>query len=307
VTDSAPEGKPESGVLVRRPAGRPSRFGAPGAARYCWAVSTVVVVPTYQEAGNIERLCRGVREWLPEAALLIVDDNSPDGTADLAYSIGASTGGVEVLRRAGKAGLGAAYRHGFRHALDAGYDVIVQMDADLSHDPAVLPDLVAGLETGADVVVGSRYVPGGSVPNWTWFRRTLSSWGNTYASRMLRLSINDATTAFRAYRASVLERIDIDGTRANGYLFQIETAFRIASAGVPVSEIPITFHDREAGHSKMAVWRTMLETELRVTWWGLSLRAPGLSDRFRITRLGRWLESRVRPSDAPGAHLPGDG
>jgi dolichol-phosphate mannosyltransferase len=270
-------------------------------------VSTVVVVPTYQEAGNIERLCRGVREALPDASLLVVDDNSPDGTAELAEKLGQELGGVEVLRRPGKAGLGAAYRHGFRHALDAGHDVIVQMDADLSHDPAVLPELVEGLDRGADVVVGSRYVPGGSVPNWTWFRRTLSSLGNGYAVRMLRLSFNDATTAFRAYRAEVLERIDIDGTRANGYLFQIETAYRVSAAGIPVSEIPITFVDREVGASKMAVWRTMVETELRVTWWGLSMRAPALSSRLRTTRLGLWLESRIRPSGAPVAQPPGDG
>ena len=269
-------------------------------------MSTVVVVPTYQEAGNIERLCRGVREALPEARLLVVDDNSPDGTAELAEKVGAEIGGVEVLRRPGKAGLGAAYRHGFRHALDAGHEVVVQMDADLSHDPAVLPELVGGLERGADVVVGSRYVPGGAVPNWTWFRRTLSSAGNGYAARMLRLSFNDATTAFRAYRASVLEAIDIDGTRANGYLFHIETAFRISVAGVPVREIPITFLDREVGSSKMAVWRTMVETELRVTWWGLSMRAPAVAQRFRVTRLGRFLESRVRPSGAPGVRPPDD-
>jgi dolichol-phosphate mannosyltransferase len=167
--------------------------------------------------------------------------------------------------------------------------------------------MVEGLDRGADVVVGSRYVPGGSVPNWTWFRRTLSSWGNGYAVRMLRLSFNDATTAFRAYRAEVLHRIDIDGTRANGYLFQIETAYRVSAEGIPVSEIPITFVDREVGSSKMAVWRTMLETELRVTWWGLSMRAPALSGRFRTTRLGLWLESRVRPSGAPVARPPGDG
>ncbi|MGI9577788.1 MAG: polyprenol monophosphomannose synthase [Microthrixaceae bacterium] len=269
-------------------------------------MSTVVVVPTYQEAGNIERLCRGVRAALPDAHLLIVDDNSPDGTGDVAEAMGAEIGCVEVLRRSGKEGLGAAYRHGFRHALDAGHEVIVQMDADLSHDPQVLPDLVGRLGADADVVVGSRYVPGGSVPNWTWFRRTLSSWGNGYAAKMLRLSFNDATTAFRAYRAAVLEQIDIDGTRANGYLFQIETAFRISVAGVAVEEIPITFVDREVGNSKMAVWRTMLETELRVTWWGLSLRAPAVSDRFRGTPMGRYLESRVRPTGAPPAQPPGD-
>ena len=159
--------------------------------------------------------------------------------------------------------------------------------------------MLAAIDDGADVAVGSRYVPGGSVPNWTLFRRTLSHWGNSYARWMLKLRMNDATTAFRAYRREVLERIDIDGTTANGYLFQIETAFRLSMAGVSVAEIPITFVDRVAGASKMAVGRTMVETELRVTWWGLSLRAPGLSNRFRGTGAGRFLHSKVRPSGIP--------
>lgn len=269
-------------------------------------MSRVLVVPTYQEAENIERLLRSVRAAVPDISILIVDDNSPDGTGELAEKVGEEVGDVEVLHRAGKAGLGAAYRHGFRHALDSGHDVVVQMDADMSHDPAVLPDLLAAVDAGADVAVGSRYVPGGSVPNWTWFRRTLSHWGNSYARWMLRLRMNDATTAFRAYRREVLERIDIDGTTANGYLFQIETAFRLSLIdGIEVAELPITFVDRVAGASKMAVGRTMVETELRVTWWGLSLRAPGLSDRFRSTGAGRFLHSRVRPSGVPEG--PGSG
>ena len=269
------------------------------ARQYCFQVTKVLVVPTYQEAENIERLLRAVRESEPSLDILVVDDNSPDGTGDLAEKAAVDLDRVEVLHRPGKAGLGAAYRHGFRHALDAGYDVIVQMDADFSHDPAVLPLLLAELDQGAEVAVGSRYVPGGSVPNWTWFRRSLSKWGNNYAATMLRLQLHDATTAFRAYRADVLERIDIDGTRANGYLFQIETAFRISDCGARIAEIPIAFVDRVAGASKMAVVRTMVETELRVTWWGLSLRAPGLSQRFRSTGPGRFLESRVRPTGAP--------
>lgn len=262
-------------------------------------MSKVLVVPTYQEAANIETLLRSVRSVDPDLQILVVDDNSPDRTGELAEKVGADLGGVEVLHRSGKAGLGAAYRHGFRHALDAGHSVIAQMDADLSHDPAVLPELLGAVEDGYDVAVGSRYVPGGSVPNWTWLRRTLSHWGNSYARRMLRLAMNDATTAFRAYTSEVLEAIDIDGTTANGYLFQIETAFRLSGAGARVREIPITFVDRVAGASKMAVGRTMVETELRVTWWGLSLRAPSLTDRFRATGAGRFLRSRVRPSGVP--------
>jgi dolichol-phosphate mannosyltransferase len=264
----------------------------------------VLVVPTFQEAENIERLLRAVRAAVPDLRILVVDDNSPDGTGLIAEEVGAEIGGVEVLHRAGKQGLGAAYRHGFRHALDQGHEVVAQMDADLSHDPAVLPQLLGALEDGASVAVGSRYVPGGSVPNWTWARRMLSRWGNNYARWMLRLRFNDATTAFRAYRREVLEEIRIDDTRANGYLFQIETAYRISATGVPVAEFPITFVDRVAGASKMAVVRTMVETELRVTWWGLSLRAPGLSDRFRGTPAGRWLRSLVRPSGPPAPDGP---
>jgi dolichol-phosphate mannosyltransferase len=264
-------------------------------------VSCALVIPTYQEADNIVRLLTVLRETCPDVHVIVCDDNSPDGTGRLAEEAAAALGGIEVLHRPGKAGLGAAYRHGFRHALDAGHDVVAQMDADFSHDPEVLPRLLAAVEAGADVAVGSRYVPGGSVPNWTLGRRLLSRWGNTYARVMLRLVIRDATTAFRAYRAPVLEKIDIDGTRANGYLFQIETAFRVSAAGCQVVEIPIAFIDRVAGSSKMAVARTMVETELRVTWWGLSLRAPALSLKLRSTAPGRFLEARVRPMRPPGA------
>jgi len=259
-------------------------------------VAGAVVIPTYQEADNVVGLLRAIRRHAPELAVMIVDDNSPDGTGRLAEQVAQELGGIEVIHRSSKEGLGAAYRHGFRHALDAGHDPVVQMDADFSHDPAVLPQLLAAIDRGAEVAVGSRYVPGGSVPNWTWLRRQLSRWGNSYARRMLRLSMRDATTAFRAYRAEVLERIDIDGTRANGYLFQIETAFRVSVDGASVDELPITFVDRVAGTSKMAVVRTMVETELRVTWWGLSLRSPALSERLRGSAPGRFVMSRVRPS-----------
>lgn len=260
---------------------------------------SVLVIPTYQEAENIARLLRTVRSVVPDLRVLIVDDNSPDGTGALAEEVGAEVGGVEVLHRSGKAGLGAAYRHGFRVALDSGADVVIQMDADLSHDPHVLPLLIEQIELGHDVAIGSRYVPGGD-SDWTWFRRLISGWGNTYARKMLRLTMRDATTAFRAYKAEVLEKIDIDGTTANGYLFQIETAFRLSTAGVDVVEIPIVFVDRVAGSSKMAVARTMLETEARVTWWGLSLRLPGVMARVRRTPPGRFAESLIRPTGSPG-------
>jgi dolichol-phosphate mannosyltransferase len=273
-----------------------------------WSVGSVLVVPTYQEAGNIEGLLRAIRQHAPDLSVLVVDDDSPDGTGRLAAAIGSEIGGVEVLHRPRKEGLGAAYRHGFRVALDAGYRVVAQMDADFSHDPAVLPLLLERIRGGADVAVGSRYVPGGSIPNWTPFRRALSRWGNDYARGMLGLTVRDATSAFRAYRAETLEAIDIDGTRANGYLFQIETAYRIAAAGSRVEEVPITFIDRVAGQSKMAVVRTMVETEVRVTWWGLSRRVPALSSRLRQSAGGRYLAARVAPHAMPegaGSDLDG--
>lgn len=279
--------------------GRSGVPGVTGTDDYSRRVPAALVLPTYQEADNIVRLLTAVREQCPELQVIVMDDNSPDGTADLARGVADSLGGIEVVVRPVKEGLGAAYRHGFRHALDGGHDPIAQMDADFSHDPAVLPLLFAAVAAGADVAVGSRYVPGGSVPNWTLSRRLLSRWGNGYAKFMLRLQLQDATTAFRVYRASTLERIDIDGTRANGYLFQIETAFRLSDSGARIVELPITFLDRIAGSSKMAVVRTMVETELRVTWWGISIRLPWLSERFRSTGPGRFLEARIRPVGPP--------
>lgn len=259
------------------------------------------MIPTYQEAENIGRLLASIRGHCPDLEVIVCDDNSPDGTGNLAEAAAGELGGIEVLHRPGKAGLGAAYRHGFRHALDRGFDLVGQMDADFSHDPSVLPRLIAEVADGdADVAVGSRYVPGGSVPNWTWSRRKLSLWGNAYARALLRLRLRDATTAFRIYRASALDAIDIDGTTANGYLFQIETAFRLSNHHeLELVELPITFVDRVQGASKMAVVRTMVETELRVTWWGIVLRAPQLTALLRRTPPGRFLESRVRPTPPP--------
>ncbi|CAN5707556.1 polyprenol monophosphomannose synthase [soil metagenome] len=257
------------------------------------------MIPTYQEADNIGPLLQAIRAACPDLHVIICDDNSPDGTGKLAEEQAELLGDIEVLHRPEKAGLGAAYRHGFRHALDAGYEVVVQMDADFAHDPAVLPGLLRAVDDGADVAIGSRYVPGGSVPNWTWTRRQLSLRGNSYARFMLRLRMADATTAFRAYRASMLERIDIDGTTANGYLFQIETGYRLSLADAKIVELPITFVARVAGSSKMSVVRTMAETELRVTWWGIALRAPALTQRLRSTPPGRFMMSRIRSSGPP--------
>ena len=229
------------------------------------------MVPTYQEAPNVERFLRTVRETVPEVDLIVVDDNSPDGTGEIAERVAAELGRVRVLHRRAKEGLGAAYREGFRTAIDAGYDVIVQMDCDFSHDPAVIPTLLGLVADGADCAIGSRYVPGGSTPGWPLHRKLLSRWGNRYTAFVLKLPIRDTTGGFRAYRASTLDRIDIDGTRANGYAFQNETAFRMVHAGLRLDELPITFVDREAGTSKMSV-KIMAESMARVTTWGARLR-----------------------------------
>jgi glycosyltransferase involved in cell wall biosynthesis len=209
-----------------------------------------VVVPTYQEADNIETVLRAIRKELPDASVLVVDDGSPDGTASIAEHLDAELGDVSVLRRTSKDGLGAAYRAGLRHAIDQGAEICVQMDADLSHDPGALPALVAIAEHGADLAVGSRYVPGGVTLNWPTRRRWVSRWGNRYAAGVLGLAVNDVTAGFRAYRTTALEQMRFDSVRAEGYGFQIEMTFRIVRLGGKVAEFPITFRDRTEGESK---------------------------------------------------------
>ncbi|MEO7371816.1 MAG: polyprenol monophosphomannose synthase [Ilumatobacteraceae bacterium] len=211
-----------------------------------------VVVPTYNEAGNIERLCREVRLAAPDAELLIVDDASPDGTGRLAEELGGVLGQISVIHRAGKAGLGAAYRAGLREAITRGAEICVQMDADLSHDPAVLPALIANAQHGADLTIGSRYVPGGLTENWPRRRRMLSRWGNRYAAGVLGLAVNDATAGYRAYRTDALERMEFDTVKADGYGFQVEMTYRLVRIGGKVVEFPITFRDRTEGTSKMS-------------------------------------------------------
>ena len=232
---------------------------------------TLVCVPTYQEAANVDRFLRAVRSAAPQADLLVCDDNSPDGTGAIAEQTAAELGRVTVLHRPGKEGLGAAYREGFRWGLDQGYEVIIQMDCDFSHDPAMIPALLDAVDDGVDCAIGSRYVPGGSTPGWPLHRRMLSRYGNRYTAGVLRLGIKDATGGFRAYRASTLETIDIDSTRANGYAFQSEVALRMVQAELRLEEIPITFVDREYGTSKMSV-KIMAESMARVTTWGVRSR-----------------------------------
>jgi dolichol-phosphate mannosyltransferase len=234
-------------------------------------VRCLVVLPTYDEAGNIVAFLGAVRLALPDADVLVVDDNSPDGTGVLAEEAAAELGHVKVLHRAGKQGLGAAYRHGFAVAFDEGYEVIISMDADFSHDPAVLPVMVAAIADGADVAIGSRYVAGGGTVAWPLHRRLLSRWGNRYTAAVLRLPIRDCTSGFRAYRASALQSIDPAGTAAEGYAFLTELARRLVGAGVRIVEVPIVFRDRQHGRSKMSA-RIVVESMLRVTWWAVRRR-----------------------------------
>ncbi|MGI8806445.1 MAG: polyprenol monophosphomannose synthase [Acidimicrobiales bacterium] len=234
----------------------------------------LVVLPTYQEAENIAEVLRRLRAAAPTADVLVVDDSSPDGTAAIAKAAGHELGGVDVLVRPTKSGLGSAYRAGFAEGLARGYDVLVEMDSDLSHDPARLPALLRAVEAGADLAVGSRYVPGGSIPNWPVHRRFLSRAGNRYADLVLGLSVRDATSGFRAYRAETLRRIDMGSVRADGYGFQIEMAYRVASAEGRIVELPIEFVDRQRGTSKMS-FRIIVEALLLVTWWGVRDRIVG--------------------------------
>jgi len=231
-------------------------------------MDVLVVLPTYNEVENIDRVLRRIRAALADATVLVVDDGSPDGTADAAEVLGKELGNIEIMRRQGKSGLGSAYRAGFRWGLDRGFDACVEMDADLSHDPDALPDLVGALSGGCELAVGSRYVPGGIIPNWAWHRRLLSRGGNVYASALLGLGVADSTSGFRAYAASVLRRIDLDRIRADGYGFQIEMTYQAKRAGAPIVEVPIRFVDRVEGESKMSTF-IVVEAFGLVTWWGL--------------------------------------
>ena len=241
-------------------------------------MNVLVVVPTYNEAGNIERVLRRIRGAMPVATVLVVDDGSPDGTADMAERLGKELGDIEVMRRHGKSGLGSAYRAGFRWGLDREFDAFVEMDADLSHEPEALPDLVGALSGGCELAVGSRYVRGGVIPNWAWHRRLLSRGGNVYASALLGLGVSDSTSGFRVYASTVLRRIELDRIRADGYGFQIEMTYEAKRAGATVVEVPIRFVDRIDGESKMST-TIVVEALGLVTWWGLKRLAQNVRGR----------------------------
>jgi len=222
----------------------------------------LVVVPTYNERGTLVELVRRVNAVLPEAHLLIVDDSSPDGTGELAAELATSDSRVQVLQRHAKLGLGTAYVAGFRRALVGDADAVVEMDADLSHDPADLPRLLRALASGADLAVGSRDVPGGGVVGWGPGRHLLSKGGSLYARTVLGVPTRDLTTGFKAWTRRALEVVDLGRIRSNGYAFQVETTYRALRAGLRVEEVPIVFSDRRVGQSKMsrgvfaeAMWR----------------------------------------------------
>ena len=226
----------------------------------------VVIVPTYNERENLPLITARVRAAVPEADVLVADDNSPDGTGVLADELAAADDHVHVMHRSGKEGLGAAYLAGFDWALDNGYDVVVEMDADGSHQPEQLPRLLDALRD-ADLVLGSRWVPGGSVVNWPKSRELLSRGGSLYTRVMLGVPLRDATGGYRAFRADTLRKLDLTGVESAGYCFQVELGWRAVKAGMRVREVPIEFVERELGASKMSQ-RIVVEALWRVTVWG---------------------------------------
>jgi dolichol-phosphate mannosyltransferase len=232
--------------------------------------STLVVIPTYDERDNLEPIVRRVRAALPTAHVLVVDDASPDGTGELADRMAAEDPRIRVLHRAGKDGLGAAYLAGFAEAMRGGHQVVVQMDADGSHPPESLPAMLEAL-VEADVVLGSRYVTGGTVVNWPRHRQLLSRGGNLYSRLALGVRIKDITAGFRVYRRHVLAELTLGEVNSQGYCFQIDMAWRAVRGGFRVVEVPITFTERERGDSKMS-GSIVREALWRVTRWGLSSR-----------------------------------
>ncbi|MGY1717738.1 MULTISPECIES: polyprenol monophosphomannose synthase [unclassified Blastococcus] len=256
----------------------------------------LVVVPTYNEAENLERVLGRLHASVPEAHALVVDDGSPDGTGRIADSLAAADPRVHVLHRAAKAGLGRAYVAGFRWAQERGYDVLVEMDADGSHPPEQLPALLAAL-ADADLVLGSRYVDGGRVEDWPLHRLVLSRLGNRYTRWALRLPLRDATGGFRAARAELIDRLPFDEVASEGYCFQVDWAWRALRSGARVTEVPITFTERAFGRSKMS-GSIVGEAWARVTVWGVQ------------DRLADWLPGRVRPpvtGGGAGTARPGEG
>ncbi len=240
----------------------------------------VMVVPTYNEADNLAWIVDRLLTAVPDTHVLVVDDASPDGTGDLADALASADSRVRVVHRTEKAGLGAAYLHGFRVALEAGYDVVGEMDADGSHQPEQLHRLREALD-GADLVIGSRWVPGGSVVNWDALRRVLSRGGNLYARVLLGVAVRDLTAGYRLFRADTLRAIDLPSVRSVGYCFQADLAVRTIESGLRVVEVPIDFLERERGQSKLS-GSVATESLRRITGWGLVRRRDQLRRRLGL-------------------------
>jgi dolichol-phosphate mannosyltransferase len=262
------------------------------------------MIPTFNEVGNIEPVVRGALGQLARAApedhrVLIVDDASPDGTADRAKRLGAELGAIEVLRRPAKQGLGRAYLAGFEHALAAGAELVIVMDADLSHDPAYIPDLLAAA-SDHDLVLGSRYVAGGSIADWPRLRRLLSRAGSVYSRRVLRVDIRDLTGGFRCIRRAVLEAVDLHTLRSQGYVFNIELTFRAQQADFRIVEVPIRFRDRRVGESKIS-----LGVAIEALWLVPVLRYPWLA-RLWPARNAPMAHPDVSPDPARSLSLHGE-
>ncbi len=234
-----------------------------------FTMRVLVIVPTYNESENIASIAEAVR--VHGYDLLVVDDGSPDGTGAIADDLAEADPGILVLHRSEKSGLGPAYAAGFEHGLELGYEILCEMDADFSHDPADLPRLVDAVESGADLAVGSRYVAGGGTEGWPWYREALSRGGNLYASLLLGLNVRDATAGFRAFRDMTLRKIDPSSCQASGYGFQVEMAWRTEQAGLEIVEVPITFRDRILGEPKMN-GKIAFEAIGLITRWGINDR-----------------------------------
>lgn len=232
----------------------------------------LVMIPTFNEAANIASMLNEIRSAAPEVDVLVIDDGSPDGTCDIAEAAAAQLGNIHVLRRTSKSGLGNAYKAGFSWGLLHHYDVLCEMDCDFSHDPRDLPHLIQAVANGtAKVAIGSRYMFGGSTPNWSRWRRMISVFGNRYANAWLRLHVSDATSGFRAYSADFVRLLDLQEVRADSYAFQIEMTYLACLHGLPIHEIPIRFVERRAGTSKMS-WRTVVEALILIPV--LALKGP---------------------------------
>jgi dolichol-phosphate mannosyltransferase len=247
------------------------------------------MIPTFNEAGNVEAIVRAASEQLRRAAaedhrILIVDDASPDGTARVAERLGEELGTVEVLRRPGKQGLGRAYLAGFEHALASGAELVIVMDADMSHDPVYIPELLRAARDH-DLVLGSRYVPGGSIADWPRLRRLLSRAGSLYSRRVLSLDVRDLTGGYRCIRREVLETVELPTLRSQGYVFNIELTFRAQRAGFRIAEVPIRFRDRTVGESKIS--------------FGVAVEALWLVPVLRYPKLGRAWPARKAPRADP--------